>query len=223
MSPFLYPAADQPMLTPASRLPASSTAVPKPEPRRARVCSSRRLQWGSANIFLPNLDLRLAFTSISGRFLREQGMKKPGYCATLGFVLSISSPAFADNRAVEIDIVGTGPAVDNAAFQTVRQVVGHAVANGTIDDFIVYNYGIEGGFSACAEAAPLARRQTLNTLVRQLRSIRPNPETTAYSVRLASSCAGDPNAICTQEVKLCPDGSSVGRVPPFCSFAPCPR
>jgi|GEM_PF-5415898 len=27
---------------------------------------------------------------------------------------------------------------------------------------------------------------------------------------------------CTEEAKLCPDGSSVGRVPPRCEFAPCP-
>ena len=27
---------------------------------------------------------------------------------------------------------------------------------------------------------------------------------------------------CTMEAKLCPDGSSVGRVPPSCEFAPCP-
>ncbi len=29
-------------------------------------------------------------------------------------------------------------------------------------------------------------------------------------------------AACTQEAKLCPDGSSVGRVGPNCEFAPCP-
>ena len=28
---------------------------------------------------------------------------------------------------------------------------------------------------------------------------------------------------CTQEAKLCPDGSYVGRVPPKCEFAPCPE
>jgi len=28
---------------------------------------------------------------------------------------------------------------------------------------------------------------------------------------------------CTMEAKICPDGSSVGRVPPDCEFAPCPR
>ncbi len=27
---------------------------------------------------------------------------------------------------------------------------------------------------------------------------------------------------CTLEAKICPDGSSVGRVPPDCEFAPCP-
>ena len=27
---------------------------------------------------------------------------------------------------------------------------------------------------------------------------------------------------CTEEVKLCPDGSAVGRVGPKCEFAPCP-
>lgn len=37
--------------------------------------------------------------------------------------------------------------------------------------------------------------------------------------------AGSPSAspvACTEEAKLCPDGSSVGRVGPNCEFAPCP-
>ncbi len=33
----------------------------------------------------------------------------------------------------------------------------------------------------------------------------------------------DDNMIaCTMDVKLCPDGSYVGRIPPDCEFAPCP-
>ncbi len=28
--------------------------------------------------------------------------------------------------------------------------------------------------------------------------------------------------VCTQEAKLCPDGSYVGRTGPHCEFAPCP-
>ncbi|MFH0979473.1 MAG: hypothetical protein V1803_00820 [Candidatus Roizmanbacteria bacterium] len=31
------------------------------------------------------------------------------------------------------------------------------------------------------------------------------------------------NVSCTLEAKICPDGSSVGRVPPDCEFAPCPE
>ncbi len=27
---------------------------------------------------------------------------------------------------------------------------------------------------------------------------------------------------CTSEAKVCPDGSTVGRIPPYCEFAPCP-
>jgi hypothetical protein len=34
-------------------------------------------------------------------------------------------------------------------------------------------------------------------------------------------CVEQPKA-CTQEAKLCPDGSAVGRVAPNCEFSPCP-
>lgn len=33
---------------------------------------------------------------------------------------------------------------------------------------------------------------------------------------------GEAETVCTQEAKLCPDGSSVGRVLANCGFAPCP-
>lgn len=33
---------------------------------------------------------------------------------------------------------------------------------------------------------------------------------------------GPPPQGCTEEAKICPDGSSVGRVGPSCEFAPCP-
>ncbi len=32
----------------------------------------------------------------------------------------------------------------------------------------------------------------------------------------------DQQVACTMEAKICPDGSSVGRMPPNCEFAPCP-
>ena len=28
---------------------------------------------------------------------------------------------------------------------------------------------------------------------------------------------------CTAEIKVCSDGSTVGRIPPYCQFAACPR
>ena len=36
-------------------------------------------------------------------------------------------------------------------------------------------------------------------------------------------CVGDSVVACTEEAKICPDGSSVGRVGPDCNFAPCPQ
>ncbi len=33
---------------------------------------------------------------------------------------------------------------------------------------------------------------------------------------------GTESRVCTQEVKICPDGSAVGKVGPNCEFAPCP-
>lgn len=104
-------------------------------------------------------------------------------------MLSIASPAFAANRAVQISIGGIGPGVDIAAFETVKQVIGYAVANGVIDNFIVSGYGIEGGFSACAQASP--RTNTYNAFVRQLQSITPNKTTTGYSLRRVAACPGN--------------------------------
>jgi len=42
----------------------------------------------------------------------------------------------------------------------------------------------------------------------------------AFAVALATQST-QPKA-CTEEAKICPDGSAVGRVPPDCKFAPCP-
>jgi hypothetical protein len=94
--------------------------------------------------------------------------------------------ALAANRAVEISINGIGPGVDAAAFATLKQVIGSAVANGTVDRFKVYGYAKEGGFSACAKASPFTTH--FASFVQQLRTIRPNPSTTAYSVSPVPAC-----------------------------------
>lgn len=130
-------------------------------------------------------------------------------------------PSIPAIRAVEVSITGIGPAMDVAASSTVRQVIGHAVAGGVIDRFIVLGYGVEGGFSACAQAAPTGRVENFNAVINQLNSIQTNPQTTVYSVQPVESCITD-TVFCTQDARECPDGSFVSRVPPSCEFAQCP-
>lgn len=140
----------------------------------------------------------------------------------LWVALVLAPGAFAANRAVEININGNGPPVDAAALQTVRVVIGNALANGVIDHFNISGYAKEGGFAACAEVASSNTAGAgLSSFVRQLRTIHPNPTTTAYSVTPVASCPVD-GVVCTQDVKQCPDGSFVSRIPPSCQFAACP-
>ena len=106
-------------------------------------------------------------------------------CIFVILMLATTS-AFAQKNAVEIYIGGIGPAVDAAAFETVKQVIGHAVGNGIVDKFIVYGYGIEGGFSACVQAS--GRTKGFGLFVKQLRAIKPNPETTGYSLNVVDFC-----------------------------------
>jgi hypothetical protein len=44
-----------------------------------------------------------------------------------------------------------------------------------------------------------------------------------FLIILFSGCIKQNNPIaCTEEAKICPDGTAVGRIPPDCDFAPCP-
>lgn len=147
-------------------------------------------------------------------------LSKSAIIFSMIMMVTATAEAASENRAVEININGIGPAVDEAAFTTVKQIVGAAIGNGIVDKFVVYGYGFEGGFSACAQASP--RSQGFAPFIRQLRSVQPNPETTAYSIHRVDACNHDINTICTQDVFQCPDGSHVGRVAPSCEFAPCP-
>jgi hypothetical protein len=159
--------------------------------------------------------------------LQEGKMKRFAYFLLVGSVLAINAPAFAENRAVNINIGSIGGPLDDAALQTVRQVIGYAVARSTVDTFIVFSprvgspIPIEGGLSACAEAGFNTKKKEFNAFVRELRSIHPKPGT-FFNLQPTASCIRDADVVCTLDVKLCPDGSSVGRVPPSCEFAPCP-
>ena len=122
--------------------------------------------------------------------------------------------------AVEISILGIGPPVDTLAVNIVRRTVGASIATGVTDKYFVRGYGIEGGFSACAQKSPFASRTDFAAFVNRLKGITPDPTTTSYSVELTVSC--DEPVFCPTDVKTCPDGSAVPRVPPTCEFAACP-
>ncbi|WP_066381238.1 MULTISPECIES: hypothetical protein [unclassified Anabaena] len=120
-------------------------------------------------------------------------MKKFTCFIIVGAVLSISAPAFAESRAVNISIGSIGGSLDNAALRTIRQVIGFAIATSTVDTFIVYSprvgspIPIEGGLSACAEAGYGINNTKFNAFIQQLRSIKPKPGT-FYNVELTASC-----------------------------------
>ena len=48
-------------------------------------------------------------------------------------------------------------------------------------------------------------------------------ETMPPDSRVPEKPTGDSEVVCTMDVKQCPDGASVSRVPPDCEFAPCPE
>jgi len=120
-------------------------------------------------------------------------MKKFSSLMIVGAILSISAPAYAESRAVNISIGSTGGALDDAALRTVRQVIGFAVGTGTVDKFIVYSprsgspIPIEGGLSACAEAGFGITDAKFKAFIQQLRSITPRSGT-FLNVELAASC-----------------------------------
>ncbi len=152
-------------------------------------------------------------------------MKKSCFYLMCLLIVLASNISMAANRAVEISIGGIGPPVDGVALQTIRQVIGFGVGQGVINKFIVNDFvrPIEGGFTGCVQASLYTDQ--FGAFVKQLKSIKPNPLTTAYRVRWVASCKDyQPDLIlCTQEVKQCLNGTYVGRTGSNCAFAPCPK
>lgn len=91
-------------------------------------------------------------------------------------------------RALEVSIFGIGPAVDAQAVEAVRSVIGRAVAEGVIDTYITYGYGIEGGTSSCIQLSRFQDPKQLLPLKNQLLQIKPNPQTTSYTVKAVAEC-----------------------------------
>ena len=94
----------------------------------------------------------------------------------------------AEKRAVVVEIYGKGPAVDRAAYQLVRDVFARNLSNTRIDKFVVNGYGIEGGFSACAQLTRWQKVEVLDDIVAEFNAVQPNPRTTSYKVETADAC-----------------------------------
>lgn len=98
------------------------------------------------------------------------------------------TPTLAQPRgAIEISIFGIGPAVDSEAVKAVRSVI-RAVAKAVVDTYITYGYGIEGGMSSCIQLSPFQNSSKLFLLKSEFLQIKPNPETTAYNVKIVAAC-----------------------------------
>jgi hypothetical protein len=90
--------------------------------------------------------------------------------------------------ALEIYIGGIGPGVDAVAFRKVKLVLSQAVYSSTIDYFHVDGYGKEGGFSACVEQGRFAATGSFESLIKSLKAIHPNANTTAYNLTPVAHC-----------------------------------
>lgn len=90
--------------------------------------------------------------------------------------------------AANISILGIGPAVDGVAFRKVRRIIGDGVTKGILERFIVQGYGIEGGFGACIQASRFTEQPRFERFVKRLGAVRPNPNSTAYTVEYALAC-----------------------------------
>lgn len=109
--------------------------------------------------------------------------------ALLALTLGAPANAAAPAAALEIYIGGIGPGVDATAFRKVKLALSTAVFNSTIDYFHVDGYGKEGGFSACIEQGRFAADGSFDKLVKSLKSIKPNPATTAYNLNPVAHCS----------------------------------
>lgn len=126
-------------------------------------------------------------------------MNKLIYVFLIGSALLNIAPAFAEdradpaNRAVNISLGSAGGPLDNAALRSIRKLVGKAITADTVDTFAVYSprvggpIPIEGGLSACAEAAFGATPKQFNAFVSQLRAIHPRAGT-FLNVELTDQC-----------------------------------
>ncbi len=125
-------------------------------------------------------------------------------------LLTFNNMVFGADRAVNINILSNGAGNVGPTIASVRQLIGHAVGSGVVDNFVVIapKEGgpilIEGGLTACAEAGfgiikndsqaglppgppQIGVKNKFESLVKQLRSIKPDRNVT-LNIKLTESC-----------------------------------
>lgn len=109
----------------------------------------------------------------------------------------------AELSAVEIAIGSIGTGIDSKAYRKLRHIIGDAVAKNVIDKFVVYNYGIEGGFSGCVQASPTATIAAFEKFTQRLSTLHPKPGTT-YTYTPTTDCINTATAAAKAATKyLC--------------------
>ena len=115
-------------------------------------------------------------------------MKQLSYAFLIGpALLLVASSTFGqgvnDNRAINITVGSAGAGLDNKALRLVREIIGNAIADNTVDIFYVYNpraggpASMESGLSACAETSFNQTPKKFTDLIEQLRSVHPKAGT----------------------------------------------
>lgn len=149
-------------------------------------------------------------------------------------------PESPDGSAVSVNIGSSGGPLDYAALNAIRRIVGSAVATGVVDTFVATGgvdtfdvnsprddspIPIEGGESFCAEAGFNPPGSKFRLFVDEMKTVQPEIGT-FISIQFVDHCPvtleDDDSIVCTEDAKMCPDGTFVGRVPPSCEFEPCP-
>lgn len=120
-------------------------------------------------------------------------MKKATYVHLLGVLLLASSPAFAENRAANIRITNHSGTVDNATLQSTRKIIVQAIANGTVDTFVVYSPRQNGsnksgvGMSVCAEAGFHVTQNKFKAFLKKLDSMHVK-DGVVLNTRMVKNC-----------------------------------
>ncbi|MCK5831404.1 MAG: hypothetical protein KAH20_14000 [Methylococcales bacterium] len=137
--------------------------------------------------------------------------------------LMFNNIASAADKAIKINIGSNGAGNVSSTIASVRQLIGHAVGSGVIDNFIVTfpkegePIATEGGLAVCAEAGfgivPSTDQEELHPqlpgsrnkfdiLVNQLRSIQPD-QGVFLNITLAEKCGISVNDDPVDEFPIC--------------------